>query len=329
METLTALRKSFLFALQVSTVLLHHANALALHSPPLPAKPVLVGTSDYSNILFGKLQRSAALWGTNLGEPTTIICPGDQERKLQKCLWNQFYMASPRSDGIMSFDDLTSPLSYYNNLKDTLIFFDAATPKEASGFSLPFMKKQQVDTVPTIDPTVLQCAVERGCAHIYVLASPDALDGCYQVLEPYNGQVASTIICLDDGVTMAPTKDWMTSRPQDLEGEFIGSVALRPYNPDVPSMFGASTIPTEDVAEVMIHIALRTDREFCEYPRFLLIGPSDDELDVRLNADYFTMVGGQKARELAGTVQSVTSWGQFLSPLGDVNTELGKRPDQP
>ena len=79
----------------------------------------------------------------------------------------------------------------------------------------------------------------------------------------------------------------------------------------------------------MIHVALRTDREFNEYSRLVQVAPSDDALVERLNADYFTLTGGQKARELAGTVQSVASWENFLSPLGEVNTELGKRPDQP
>ena len=320
-----------LFGALVALSATQRAHALALRAPPLPAKPVVIGTSDYSNVLFGKLQRAAALWGTNLGEPTTILRPGDKGQRLNKCLWDQFYMANPGGDGTLSQDDLTARLSYYNDLKDTLVFFDAVTPKEEGGFSLPFMKKKEVDPTPTIDPEILDCAVERGCAHIYVLSSPEALAGCSQALEAYNGRVASTIICLEQGVTMNPTKDWTTSRPQTMEGEFIGSVALRKYNADDPATWrlGKATIPVEDVVEVMIHVALRTDREFNEYSRLVQVAPSDDALVERLNADYFTLTGGQKARELAGTVQSVASWENFLSPLGEVNTELGKRPDQP
>ena len=86
-------------------------NALALQVPPPPAKPVLIGTSDYSNVLFGKLQQAAALYGTNLGEPTTILGTGDKEGKLDKCLWSQFAMANPGSDGILSRKDLVDPLS--------------------------------------------------------------------------------------------------------------------------------------------------------------------------------------------------------------------------
>ena len=77
-------------------------------------------------------------------------------------------MANPESDRIMSCKDLVDPLSYYNDLRNTLVFFDAATPKqEKGGFNLPFTKKQEEDTIiPTIDLDILQCAVERMCSHL-------------------------------------------------------------------------------------------------------------------------------------------------------------------
>ena len=137
---------------------------------------------------------------------------------------------------------------------------------------------------------------------------------------------------------MTMTDGWTTSRPQDMEGEFSGATALQGYNDnnnnvddDGPSLFGTATIPVEDVAEVMMHVALRTDREFNTHPRSFQLAPSssdDDELVERLNKDYFTMMGGENARKMAGTVQSVASWGSFLSPMGEVNTELGRRPDR-
>jgi len=239
-------------------------------------------------------------------------------------------MASPGSDGTLSQRDLLEPLSYYNDLKDTLVFLDAVSPKEESFFSkLPFMKKVEEPQIPTVNPDIIRCAAERGCAHIYVLSSSEALESCWYALEPYNGYVASTIIALDKGVTLQPTPGWTTSRPQNMEGEFVGAVALRSYNNEDPTDFGGATISVEDAAEVIMHVALRTDRTFNEYPRIVQIAPSDEALVERLNADYFTMTGGRIAQQQAGMVQSVESWGNFLAPFGEVFTELGKRPDQP
>ena len=62
---------------------------------------------------------------------------------------------------------------------------------------------------------------------------------------------------------MTPTDatGWTTSRPQDMEGEFSGAIALRGYNhnnnfyDNNPSLFGTANIPVEDVAEVMMYVA--------------------------------------------------------------------------
>ena len=297
---------------------------------------MVVGTSEYSNVLYGKLQRAAALWGTNLRDPAAIVCPGDNPQKLKQCLWTQFYMASPGAGGTISQKEVMEDYSTLN-FPETILFFDAASPKQESLLSkLPFFNNgnnnnnnNQDPSIPAINQELLYCAAERGCAHVYVLCSIEALESCWYALEPYNGYVASTIIALDKGVSLQSTPGWTTSRPQNMDGEFVGAVALRGYNGDDPTYFGGATLPVEDAAEVMLHVALRTDRTFSEYPRIVQIAPSNDSVMVeRLNADYFTMTGGPIAQERAGTVKSVASWAAFLAPFGQVYTELGKRPDQ-
>eukprot|EP00527_Entomoneis_sp_CCMP2396_P004286 CAMPEP_0198140680 /NCGR_PEP_ID=MMETSP1443-20131203/3815_1 /TAXON_ID=186043 /ORGANISM="Entomoneis sp., Strain CCMP2396" /LENGTH=330 /DNA_ID=CAMNT_0043803189 /DNA_START=46 /DNA_END=1038 /DNA_ORIENTATION=- len=309
------------------------AHGLASVTPPTAARPVVVGTSEYSNVLFGKLQRAAALWGTNLGEPMTIVSPGDKEQKLSKCLWNQFYMANPGTYGTLTEKDLVKPLSSsipQADLKDSLLFFDVTTsaPEPSPLSFFPFGKKDDEKddepTVPTINANILQSAVDRGCAHVYVLANGESLESCRLTLEQYANIIPSTIIALEGDITMKSTQGWVTSRPQNMEGEFLRPVSMRAYNPENYFSGSNAVIPAEDVAEVMMHLALRTGRSFVEYPRVVQISPGDDPLVERRNADYFTLTTTQEA----GTVQSVASWEQFLSPLGEVNAELGKRPDQ-
>lgn len=336
-------------------VLVPGSYGLALVTPtPTTARPVIVGTTAYSNILFGKMQRAAALWGTNLGRPMTIVQKADKEQTLTKCLWNQFGMASPGSDGTLAEQDLVKPLSSWvpqADLKDTLVFFDAtsvAPEPSLLSFKLPFgKKKEETAIVPTINADILQCAVDRGCAHVYVLANDESVGGCYAALERYASRLPSTILVLEGnggGITMEPTPGWATSRPQNMEGEFLAPVSMRPRNnnnnkdPEEEPTTGTSmnshrnaVLPAEDVAEVMLQAALRTDRTFLEYPRVVTIAPGatagggDDALVERRNADYFTLTTSAQA----GTVQSVASWKRFLAPLGgEVNADLGKRPDQ-
>jgi hypothetical protein len=324
-------------SLLLLSAFLYASNALALTTPPPTARPVIVGTSEYSNVLFGKLQRAAALWGTNLQQPTTVVCPGDKSGALDKCLWKQFYMANPGSDGILSQKDLLRPIADWmgNDLEDTLLFVDLVSPKEKGLLSnLPFVKKEE-DNVATINPEILQCAVDRGCAHIYVLANEETLGGCYSALEAYSNSLPSTILALNKGVSLKPTQGWTTSRPQNMKGEFVGPVALGAYDSDVyyegDSSFAAdATLPMEDAVEVMMHMALRTDRSFKEYPRIITLSSSDNAniMAERPKEDYFTRTGNNNSGP-AGTVLSVASWQNFFSPLGgQVNTELGDRPDQ-
>ncbi len=62
------------------------ATALNMSARGTKTRPIIVGTSDYSNILFGKLQRAAAIFGTNIGSPISIVSDELSEgKKLNKC----------------------------------------------------------------------------------------------------------------------------------------------------------------------------------------------------------------------------------------------------
>jgi len=357
-------------------------------SPPPTARPVIFGsTSDYSNILFGKLQRAANLYGTNLKQPLAIVKEGDDvlTKKLEKCLWNQFYMANVGPDGVLEEADLIRPLSAWipqADLKDCLIFFDLAssivTPTKTDLFSgdflsslpLPFFNNNNKDKdkkdqmvidknkkddqsasskpIISINLNVLKCAVERQCAHIYVLTTTDNLATCRSTLMEYAGTIPSTILCLQEDVDMVSTKEWASKREQNMEGDFITSMQLQRIREDEKDdgdgyknrRRGSTkiTIPVEDVVEIMIQISLRTERDnLASSPKIVQLSRTNYENDEnkndlveKPNSDYFTMMGGKTMKKLAGTVKTVTSWEKLLSPLGGkINTELCFRPDKP
>lgn len=371
-----------LLTIVVRVLLISYYDTLAMSmsfSPP-STRPVIIGTtSDYSTILFGKLQRAANLYGTNLQQPLAIVKKGDDvlAKLLERCLWKQFYMANPGPDGILEEEDLILPLSDWMpqaDLKDTLVFFDAASPAAPtkksiisddffSSLPLPFLnnnkKKQEKDQklvrkevgemqgdassskqLDKINIDVLKCAAQRQCAHIYVLATTDTLTACKSALKECADSMPSTIVCLQEGLQMAPTKGWVTSREQNMEGNFINSMKLiREGDDDDDDGADSSTkvdgtIPVEDVVEMMVQISLRTEREnIASSPRVVqlsLVGDNgNNDLVEKPNSDYFTMMGGKQMKELSGTVKTVTSWEQLLSPLGgNINTQLCRRPDQ-
>lgn len=366
----------------VSLLLLSYNDALAMSlSPPPSGRPVIIGTtSDYSTILFGKLQRAANLYGTNLQQPLAIVKEGDDvlAKGLERCLWNQFYMANPGPDGVLEEEDLIRPLSAWipqADLKDALVFFDAASPARVkksiipedlfSSLPLPFLNnskaKQNKDQkligkevgetqgyCNDINIDVLKCAVQRQCAHIYVLATTDTLMACQSALEKCADSIPSTIVCLQEGLRMVSTKGWVSSREQNMEGDFINSMKLlqvirdddetnvgkkKNCNADT-STKSDGTIPVEDVVEIIIQISLRTEREnVASSPKIVQLSLGDcnenNDLVEKPNSDYFTMMGGKQMKELSGTVKTVTSWEQLLSPLGgEINTQLCRRPDK-
>lgn len=312
------------------------AEGLIISTPP-KGKPVILGTSDYSNILFGKIQRAASLFGTNLAQPFSILSQGDSLSKLDKCLWNKFSMANSGPAGVEEESDIKLPLTSWipqGNLTRALIFVDAASCISESGgdggnplasLFLFGSKKKEIKSAPksTAEPTVseinegvLEVAVARKCAHIYVLSDDASLSKCIETLGRCAKDTPCTIVALEPKVVLATTSGWVSSRPQDLEGELTGPVGLSSLNSDEkPAIaIGSTTFPVEDAAEVMLQVALRTDRSPEKRLRVVRL-KVDGELQERLNADYFTLTGGKKAKARAGTVQSVSSWETVLSPV--------------
>ena len=139
---------------------------------------------------------------------------------------------------------------------------------------------------------------------------------------------------------MIPTKGGVSSREQNMEGNFINAMKLKRLgggedDDDGPNADADGTIPVEDVVEIMIQISLRAEREnVASSPKIVRLSledgraGDDNSLVEKPNSDYFTMVGGKQMKELAGTVKTVTSWERLLSPLGgEINTQLCRRPD--
>ena len=324
---------------------------LAATTPP-KAKPVIFGTSDYSNILFGKVQRAASLFGPNLGQPFAVLSQGDSLQKLDKCLWSKFCMANSGPAGIEEESDIKLPLTSWipqGNLKDTLIFVDAASSANSNAGGnpfaslFPFQQKKKQNTpsqtttmqskVQEINKELLRVAVERKCAHVYVLSDNSSLASCIATLQEYcvAKKVPCTILALEPTAILDTTVGWTSSRPQDMQGELTGPIELQSWSVDSTAeeaVDGTSTFSAEDAAEVMLQVALRADRSPEQLLRVVRL-KSGGELTERMNADYFTLVGGKKAKARAGTVLSVSSWESVLSPsFGPVLGALGQKPSQ-
>ena len=296
---------------------------------PPKAKPVIIGTSDYSNILFGKVQRAASLFGPNLSQPFAIVSKGDSTQKLDKCLWNKFCMANSGPAGVEEENDIIRPLTGWipqGNLKDCIIFADAASPPPppTSGVAMlnSFLFQQKSNSPPTgqrskireLNKDLLKVAVERECAHVYVLSNAASLASCIATLQEtcVAHGTPCTILALEANTTLETTPGWTSSRPQDMMGELSVPVELQlcsdEQKPETPRTF-----PAEDAAEVMLQVSVRTSRSPENLLRIIQL-KSGGELEGRANADYFTLVGGKKARARAGSVLSVTSWETVLSP---------------
>ena len=317
-------------------------------APVLPpkAKPVIIGTSDYSNILFGKVQRAASLYGPNLRQPFTILSKGDSQQKLDNCLWTKFCMANSGSAGIEEENDILRPLTGWipqGNLKDCIIFADAASPSNPSGNSLvnsfSFQRKRNNPAndlrseIRELSTELLKVAVERECAHVYVLSNDASLSACIATLQEtcVAHGTPCTILVLEANTILEATSGWTSSRSQDMRGELSIPIELRLYcNETNPAPQNQTrTFPAEDAAEVMLQLSLRASRSPESLLRIVRLGIGG-ELEGRANADYFTLVGGKKARARAGSVLSVASWDMVLSPsFGPVIASLGQELNTP
>jgi hypothetical protein len=318
----------------VATMLVRFTVALV--RPP-KAAPFILGTSDYSSILFGKIQRAASLFGTNLCQPRTILSEGDYRQDLENCLWHKFGMATSGSIGTLKEKDIlssTSPCISLGDLTDSLIFIDAASSAndknlkpnllEQAVASLQNDMKQEVHSIPTqsrrraINQELLSFFVDRKCAHVYVLSDHASLSTTISILNQHcvSNNVACTILTLGSNVALKSTSGWVCSRPQGLKGELTGPVELVSWKKHIrPSTyFGSAAFPVEDAAEVMLQVALRVDRS----PKTLLRVVC---LFAPRTHDAF-----HEGRHRQGKTQS--SWTSLLSPsFGPVIRSLGKRPD--
>eukprot|EP00548_Thalassiothrix_antarctica_P004121 CAMPEP_0194144826 /NCGR_PEP_ID=MMETSP0152-20130528/13828_1 /TAXON_ID=1049557 /ORGANISM="Thalassiothrix antarctica, Strain L6-D1" /LENGTH=375 /DNA_ID=CAMNT_0038844831 /DNA_START=122 /DNA_END=1249 /DNA_ORIENTATION=+ len=368
LSVVIVLLPSLLFSLL--TIITTTTTTYALVEQPLKANPVLFGTSDYSSILFGKLQRASSLYGTNLGDPLAVLSEGDSLRKLDKLLWSQFCMAYSGAAGTIEEADMLLPLTSWipqGDLKDSLIFIDAASSlkifdgkdefvellkKTFSNLVELAVSKDDDDTpkqretksnedftiIPSrpINEKILKVAVQRQCAHVYILTDEDSLSSCLECIEKHCGskEIPCTIVVLD--AVIHSSSDWISSRPQDMEGELTAPIAVskHPYNDGGEQVEEENkrihlsskppTLPAEDAAEVMLQIALRTKRNPSNKRRIVRLYSGNEDLDGRSNNDYFTRTGN----EAAGSVYSVSSWESVLGPsFGSVLMDVGKRRD--
>jgi hypothetical protein len=310
---------------------------------PPEANPVIFGTSEYSNLLFGKIQRAASLFGTNLRQPLTIVSEGDSRHELDNCLWHRFCMASCGPSGTLEEEDILHPLSPYipeGNLTDSLIFVDAASllvsnnVKKLNQLGRFFASNQkntrqemEIDSkliqpeTRKINQELLRVAVKRECAHVYVLSDHSSLSTCISILDKHGvaENVPCTILTIGPNVVLTTTNGWKSTRPQDLKGELTGPVELLPWNPQSrpKTHFSSTTFPAEDAAEVMLQVALRAHRSPTAKRGLLRV--------VRLQTPDES-VGPPRG---APTKKALSSWTSVLSPaFGDVIRSLGKRPDK-
>ena len=314
--------------------------------------PAVVTGATTANFLFGKLQRAAQLPSSDLGNPYFVV--SEDPKALEKVLWEQFCMASvsdfqllPRGGGFGA--------DYLEALGGALWFVESMSSEALSGRSLASRQRGALlellgfgpkpDNKPEdsaaasaalgpnpLDTLCLKAAASSGAAHIYVgVEDADGLRECEAALEGLPSLPPVTIFVPEVGFRVRSTSGWESKRPQDLEGELTGAVAVRLMDASSSSSNGNAcddadaaeevVISREDFAEVMLQVALRlprTEEEGAPPRRVVVVaGGSSDGLEERLNASYFTLTGGKTMRAAAGTVQSI-DWEACLAPLGSL-----------
>ena len=145
--------------------------------------------------------------------------------------------------------------------------------------------------------------------------SDDFRPYCEEALAAYPS-LKATIIAPATGVSLSSDGDWVSARPQDLEGELVAPVALGDE--------GEGSLDVQDLAEVAIQASLRLSRDVER--RTIRVVSSGGAAATRQNENYFTSLGGENAKKREGDVTSV-DWTATFSVLEE-DVEVLKSPEE-
>ena len=149
----------------------------------------------------------------------------------------------------------------------------------------------------------------------YVLTSSKGVEACEEALAAYP-TLKATIIAPATGVSLSSDGDWVSARPQDLEGELVAPVALGDS--------GEGSLDVQDLAEVAIQASLRLSRDVER--RTIRVVSSGGAAATRQNENYFTSLGGENAKKREGDVTSV-DWTATFAVLEE-DVEVLKSPEE-
>ena len=165
------------------------------------------------------------------------------------------------------------------------------------------------------DAQLLQALTTAPDGACYVLTSSEGVEACEEALAAYP-TLKATIIAPATGVSLSSDGDWVSARPQDLEGELVAPVALGDE--------GEGSLDVQDLAEVAIQASLRLSRDVER--RTIRVVSSGGAAATRQNENYFTSLGGENAKKREGDVTSV-DWTATFSVLEE-DVEVLKSPEE-
>ncbi len=165
------------------------------------------------------------------------------------------------------------------------------------------------------DAQLLQALTTAPDGACYVLTSSEGVEACEEALAEYPS-LKATIIAPANGVALSSDGDWVSARPQDLEGELVAPVSIGDE--------GDGSLDVQDLAEVAIQASLRLSRDVER--RTIRVVSSGGAAATRQNENYFTNLGGEKAAQREGDVTSV-DWTATFSVLEE-DVEVLKSPEE-
>ena len=165
------------------------------------------------------------------------------------------------------------------------------------------------------DAQLLQALTTAPDGACYVLTSSEGVEACEEALAQYP-TLKATIIAPATGVSLSSDGDWVSARPQDLEGELVAPVAIGDE--------GEGSLDVQDLAEVAIQASLRLSRDVER--RTIRVVSSGGAAATRQNENYFTSLGGENAKKREGDVTSV-DWTATFSVLEE-DVEVLKSPEE-